>query len=208
MLIHGISAHVIAGNIAAADAIARICGLLRAAAFDAADAAPLPAREQRLVDGMWRDGVCVMFENLSQRHHGIEFSLFYNAEGGASPAAEAGHHASWLENVVQIIQFYNQVSVSLITQSPSRAGAAHSPHTSPKAAAASPNAAAAGVSPGAGVSAAAGANAAASTSPLALTPAASRILDLLKHALFTCAPRASFHCIFVASYTPSPAAFL
>ena len=167
MLLHGVSAQVVMGNITARDALARMCGLLHASSFDANDSPPLPVKEQRLVEGMWMGGVCVMFENLSHRSHGIEFSLFYNPETISSSAAAAAaaaaqsswsSQATWLDNVVQMIQFYNQVS-ALISHHSARAVTVASRNSSPAAAAAP-------ASP--------------SQDPLSPSPAVSKVLDLLK----------------------------
>ena len=109
MLLHVTATHVKEGNISANHALSCMSSLLTASTFDPAEAALLPGKEQQLVSGMW-NGVCDMFENLTHREHGLEFSLFHCSS--AAPAPSTSTH-TWLENVVQLIEFHQAVSVAI-----------------------------------------------------------------------------------------------
>jgi hypothetical protein len=107
MLLHVTAAYVRDGNITAEHALSRMCSLLNASCFDAADAAHLPSKEHQLVSIMW-SGICDMFETLTHRQHELEFSLFHSK----TDAAHAKTDPTWLDNVVELIKFYQSMSAS------------------------------------------------------------------------------------------------
>jgi hypothetical protein len=156
MLLDALAAHVINNDITACQALSHMCKLLDETPFDVSETSPLPIREQQLVNGMW-NRVCLMFESLTHQHLGIECSLFYSSDAVSAPAS---HGSTWLEHVVQLIQFYESMSV-LILNSPQHTLVAPS-DVSGVAASCHP------VPAGSDV-----------------TPAAARVLNYLKHCLVT-----------------------